>query len=189
MDFSRSKFAVLALCTVLLVGCSTRSTYYIELKLADKSACQNVDVQFLSYDYGAVLDSLVNLNKPGPRPDSTALMDLIANYQQILDRSARMADSVDAMRDMLEKMSNKSVEYRKLYPVFQKLDSSMKDMLDKRHDVHEQYLELKSQYQVKLNEWKSQAYKGFGDYKDAISPDLSTVKIGRPEGHARAARG
>jgi hypothetical protein len=174
MEFSRSKFSVLAICVLLVVGCSTRSTYYIELQLADKAACQNVDVEFLSYDYPAVLDSLVQLNNPGPLPDSSDLMVLLEEYQAILDRSARMADSVDTMREQLENMSNKSVEYRKMYTVFQKLESGMQGMLDERHEVHQRYLDLKSQYESKVNQWKSSAYKGFGEFKEAIPPELAT---------------
>ncbi|MBW7996304.1 MAG: hypothetical protein FVQ81_07005 [Candidatus Glassbacteria bacterium] len=174
MDFSRAKFSVLAACLILIVGCSARSTYYIELQLSDQNASQNVDVEFLSYDYPAVLDSLVQMNKPGPRPDSSELLALLSTYQQILERSARMADSVDVMRDELENMSNKSVAYRKKYPIFQKLESGMQDMLDERHEVHQRYLDLKGQYEAKLNDWKGRAYKGFGEFKEAISPELAT---------------
>ncbi len=174
MDFSRAKFSMLAACLIMLVGCSARSTYFIEMQVGDGSDSQNVEVEFLSYDYPAVLDSLVELNKPGARPDSSELMALLASYQQILDRSARMADSVDTMREQLENMSNKSVEYRKKYPIFQKLEGGMKEMLDKRHEVHQNYLDLKNQYEAKVNQWKSQAYKGFGEFKEEISPELGT---------------
>ncbi len=174
MDFSRAKFSVFAACLVLLVSCSTRSTYYIELQVGDGSECKNVEVEFLSYDYPAVLDSLVALNKPGPRPDSTELMALRSSYQQVLDRSARMADSVDTMREELENMSNKSVEYRKKYPIFQKLEGGMKGMLNERHEVHQNYMDLKNQYEAKVNRWKGSAYKGFGEFKEAISPELAT---------------
>lgn len=174
MDFSRAKFSVLAACLIMLVGCSGRSTYFIEMQVSGGSDCQNVEVEFLSYDYPAVLDSLVGLNKPGARPDSSELMALLASYQQILDRSARMADSVDTMREQLENMSNKSVEYRKKYPIFQKLEGGMKGMLDKRHEVHQNYLDLKNQYEAKVNQWKRQAYKGFGEFKEEISAELGT---------------
>jgi hypothetical protein len=174
MDFSRAKFSVLVVCLVLLVSCSTRSVYYIELQVGDSSDCTNVEVEFLSYDYPAVLDSLVQLNKPGQRPDSTELMTLLSSYQQILDRSARMADSVDTMRDELENMSNKSVEYRKKYPIFQKLEAGMQGMLDQRHETHQSYLELKNKYEAKVNEWKGRAYRGFGEFKETISPELGT---------------
>ncbi len=174
MDFSRAKFSVLAACLVLLVGCSTRSVYFIELQVGDGSDCSKAPVEFLSYNYPAVLDSLVGINRPGARPDSTELMTLLVSYQQILDRSARMADSVDTMREELENMSNKSVEYRKKYPIFQKLEAGMQGMLDKRHETHQNYLELKNKYEARVDDWKSRAYRGFGEFKTAISPELAT---------------
>ena len=174
MDFGRAKRFVFAASLILLVGCSTRSTYYIELQVGENSDGKNVEVEFLSYNYPAVLDSLIGINKPGPRPDSTELMTLLTSYQQVLDRSARMADSVDTMREELENMSNKSVEYRKKYPIFQKLEGGMQAMLDKRQEVHQKYLEIKSNYESKVNGWKRDAYSGFGEFKENISPELAT---------------
>ena len=174
MGFGRAKFSVIAACLVLLMGCSTRSTYYIELQVGDGSQGKNVEVELLSYNYPSVLDSLVGMNKPGPRPDSTELMAVLTSYQQVLDRSARMADSVDTMREELENMSNKSVEYRKKYPIFQKLEGGMKAMQDKRHEVHQNYMDLKTRYEAKINDWKGRAYRGFGEFKEAISPELAT---------------
>ncbi|MFH1070577.1 MAG: hypothetical protein V1794_13250 [Candidatus Glassbacteria bacterium] len=175
MNRGLSRYLIVPLSMLVLFGCTTRPTFFIELQLPfSDTPCQGTQIEFLSYNYPAVLDSLVQVNKPGPRPDSTDLMALLATYQEVLDRSARVADSVDRMRDELEKMDNRSVDYRKKYPVFQAVDKQMQGMLDRRHQVHEQYLQVKSVYDMKLQQWSESAYKGFGDFKTTITPELQT---------------
>ena len=170
-----SKYLIISLAVLSLVGCSTKPTFYIELQLPGQDvSCQAVDIEFLSYNYPSVLDSLVKINKPGSRPDSTELMVLLANYQDVLDKSARMADSVDRMREALEKMDHRSVTYRKQYPLFQRIEKQMTSMLEGRHQVHQQYIAVKSAYGLEMRQWRGSAYKGFGDFKTAISPELQT---------------
>ncbi len=175
MHFGHSRFFVLLAFILLFAGCSTRPTYYIKLQLLGENVtCQGVEIEFLSYDYPFVLDSLSKINNPGPRPDSTELMAILGTYQTILERSARMADSVDTLREQLEKLNNKSIEYRKKYPIFQRLDKGMKGMLDQRHAIHQKYLEIKGSYDLKVQDWSRSAYKGFIDFKAGIPPELQT---------------
>ena len=175
MRFGHSRFFVLPALILILAGCSTRPTYYIELKLpGENAACQGVDIEFLSYDYPFILDSLVKINNPGPRPDSTELMALLDTYQGILEQSARMADSCDLLREELEKLDSKSIQYRKKYPVYQKLEKQMNGMLEERHSIHQKYLEIKNSYDLKVQDWGRSAYKGFTEFKEQIPPELQT---------------
>jgi hypothetical protein len=175
MYFGHSRFFVLPALILILAGCSTRPTYYIQLQLPGENvACQGVEIEFLSYDYPLVLDSLRKINNPGPRPDSTELMALLNIYQEILERSARMADSCDLLREDLEKLDNKSIQYRKKYPVYQRLEKQVKSMLDERHAIHQNYLQLKSSYDLKVQDWSRSAYKGFSDFKSEIPPERQT---------------
>lgn len=175
MHFGHSRFFVLPALILLLASCSTRPTYYVNLQLVGENVtCQGVEIEFLSYDYPSVLDSLRKFNNPGPRPDSTELMALLNTYQGVLERSARMADSCDFLRDDLEKLNNKSVEYRKKYPIYQRLEKQVKGMLDKRHTIHQNYLDVKGSYDLKLQDWSRSAYKGFSDFKEKILPERQT---------------
>ena len=195
MNRGLSRYLMVWVMSLLLVGCSTRPTFYIELQVPfSDQPCQGVNIEFLSYNYPAVLDSLIQVNKPGSRPDSTDLMALLNTYQEVLDYSARMADSVDRLRDELEKMDNRSVDYRKKYPVFQLIDKQMQGLLDQLHEIHLQYLKVKNDYDVKLQQWSETAYKGFGEFKNEITPEMQTKvettdencmvkKISLPLGH------
>jgi len=175
MCSGRSRFFLLAALSFLLLGCSTRPTYYIKLQLPGEDvSCQGVEIEFLSYDYEAVLDSLVRLNNPGPRPDSTELLALLETYQQALERRTRMSDSVNALREELEQLDNKTIAYRKKYPIFVKLEKKEKQLSDELHNIHQRYLETKSVYESKLQDWKKSAYKGFREFKEAIPPERQT---------------
>ena len=175
MYFGHSRFLILPALILLLAGCSTRPTYYIQLQLSgDNVTCQGVEIEFLSYDYPFILDSLMKINNPGPRPDSTELMALLNTYQGILEQSARMADSCDLLRENLENLDNKSIQYRKMYPVYQRMEKQVKSMLDERHEVHQNYLQVKSSYDLKVQDWSRSAYKGFSDFKTEIPPELQT---------------
>jgi len=175
MYFGHSRVFLLPALILILAGCSTRPTYYIQLQLPGEDVnCQGVDIEFLSYDYPFILDSLRKINNPGPRPDSTELMALLDTYQEILEQSARMADSCDLMREELEKLDNKSIQYRRKYPVYQRLEKQMKSMMDERQAVHQKYLEIKNSYDLKVQDWSKSAYKGFGDFKSKIPPELQT---------------
>ena len=175
MYAGRSKMFILSATVFLLLGCSTRPTYYIKLQLqGNEVPCQGVQIEFSSYNYMVVLDSLTKQNNPGARPDSTELMELVATYQTILEKSARMADAVDTLRDALEKLDSKSVDYRKKYPLFQRLDKELQERMAERQQIHERYLEAKGSYDMKLKDWQGSAFKGFGDFKSKIIPEFQT---------------
>lgn len=175
MCFGHSRFFVLPALILMLAGCSTRPTYYVTLQLSGPDVtCRGVEIEFLSYDYPLILDSLQKINNPGPRPDSTELMALLNRYQDILERSARLADSCDLLREDLEKLNNKSIDYRKKYPVYQRVEKQVISMLDERHAIHQNYLEVKGSYDFKLQDWNRSAYKGFSEFKEAIIPERQT---------------
>ena len=173
MCAGRSKLFIVSATLILLLGCSTRPTYYVKLQLQGNDVpCQGVQIEFSSYNYAVVLDSLTKQNNPGPRPDSTELMALVTTYQTILEKSARMADAVDTLRDALEKLDSKSVDYRKKYPLFQRFDKELQDQMAERQKIHAQYLETKASYDMKLKDWQSSAFKGFSDFKSKIIPEF-----------------
>ncbi|HUU29321.1 MAG TPA: hypothetical protein VM123_16080 [archaeon] len=175
MLLGRSKYYIFAAVLFLITGCSTRTTYYIQLQLFGiEVPCQGVEIDFSSYDYYAILDSLVLVNNPGPRPDSTEIMAILETYQSALQHRTIMADSVDTLREELEKLDNKSIEYRKKYPIFIKIEKDFKALSDELHDIHSQYLETKSVYDLKLKDWQALAYKGFTAFKEKIPPELQT---------------
>lgn len=175
MRAGRSMLFVFSATLFLLLGCSNRPTYYLKLQLQGADAvCQGVQIAFSSYNYVEVLDSLTKMNNPGPRPDSTELMALVATYQTILEKSARMADAVDTLRDALEKLDSKTVDYRKKYPLFQRLEKELQERMVERQQIHEQYLEAKGSYDIKLKDWQTSAYKGFSDFKSSIIPEFQT---------------
>ncbi len=180
----KATLALFALTLMVIAGCSTRPHFYVKFEvLGPPEATSNVDVEFLSYDYVAVLDSLAQANNPGPRPDSSELLPLLDIYQVALEHSTAIADSVDFLRDDLEKLDNRSVDYRQKYPVFQELEKKQKSVADNLHQVHQQYLTAKSSYEAELAEWKQNAYKGFADFKEAIQPDFQTkVEVTGPDG-------
>ncbi|MEA1996691.1 MAG: hypothetical protein U9N45_03595 [Gemmatimonadota bacterium] len=172
----RLKFLVMLTALVVFAGCSTKTTYYIELKLdGEDVSCSGIDIDFLSYNYYAVLDSLEKLNNPGPRPDSTELLAVIAAYQGALQQSTRISDEVNAMREALEGMNNKSIQYRKTYPKFMKLEKQLKQVSQQQQETHQKYLEARSVYESKLSDWKQSAYKGFSDFKESIPKERQTI--------------
>ena len=168
-------FLSLAVVIFFSIGCSTRTKYYIKLQLeGNEASCGGVEIIFSSYDYNAVLDSLAKFNNPGPRPDSTELMAIVAKYQIALGKQTMIADSVNNLREDLENLDINSSEYRKRYPLFFQAEKEEKILTDEQQKIYQQYLEVKNRYQVKVNEWEKTAYKGFSDFKDKIPSDLKT---------------
>ena len=176
MSLSRYKFFLLAaLIVIVAVACSTKPRYYIKVEvLGAETSCQNLDIDFTSYDYSTVLDSLEQANQPGPRPDSTVLLELLDEYQHALAGKTMVSDSVNAMRDDLEKMKNTSIEYRKFYPIFQDLQKREQSTSEEVHQMHQRYLEIKNEYQQQLNIWREKAFAGFQDFKAEIPPEKQT---------------
>ncbi|MCE5272427.1 hypothetical protein LLH00_14205 [bacterium] len=176
MSLARLKLFLLTALTVAAVGaCSTKPRFYIKVEvLGAETSCQNMDIDFTSYDYNGVLDSLTKLNNPGPRPDSSDLMVLLDEYQKQLASKTAMSDSVNSLRDDLEKMNNTSIEYRKLFPIFQDLQKREQQASEDVHQVHQKYLEIKGAYQEKVNAWREKAFTGFTDFKNNIQPELQT---------------
>lgn len=176
MPLSRFKLIPLAALIVLtLIACSTRPTYFIKIELlGGETSCQNLDIDFTSYNYPFILDSLVRVNEPGPRPDSTQLLSLLDEYQTALVRKTYVSDSVNTMRDALEEMNNTSIEYRRLYPIFMDLEKRERQVSESMHQVHHRYLEIKSEYQQRLNQWNEKAYSGFQDFRASIPQERQT---------------
>ena len=169
MNSGLKKYLVLSTLILALTGCSTRPTYYIELKLPGEDAiCKGVEIAFLSYDYGRVLDSLARFNNPGPRPDSTELMALLDEYRTALARQTRYADSVSTLREKLEKMDVKAIQYKRLYPIFAALEKAAKRASEQQNSVHERLNGVRTSYKVMLKDWEQAAYKGFDQFKEEI---------------------
>ena len=167
MNSGLKKYLVFSTLILALTGCSTKPTYYIEIKLpGEDMLCNGVEISFLSYDYGSVLDSLARLNNPGPRPDSTELMVLLEDYRTALSRQTRYADTVSALHETLEKMNNKSINYRKLYPVFQALEKKLKQVSDEQKSVYERYMSAQLTYETMRKDWEKVAFKGFDEFKE-----------------------
>jgi hypothetical protein len=169
---------LIALSTLVfaLAGCSTKPTYYIELKLPGEDlSCSGVEIEFLSYDYQGVLDSLVQLNNPGSQPDTAELMILLEEYRSALARQTRNADSVSTLHEKLEKMDVKSIQYKRLYPVFQALENAQKKIATEQKDVYERYMNAKAAYNTMMKNWRQAAYKGFNEFKENIPPERKTI--------------
>ncbi len=176
MSLARFKLLfIAALAVAALSACSTKPKFYIQIQvLGAETSCQNMEIDFTAYDYQGVLDSLTQVNNPGPRPDSSDLLVLLDQYQKMLITKTAMSDSVNFIRDDLEKLQNTSIEYRKLFPIFQDLQKREQSSSDEVHAVHNKYLEVKGAYQEKLNAWREKAFTGFSEFKAAIPPEQQT---------------
>jgi len=177
MNPGLKKFLVPTVLLLALTGCATKPTYYIELKLSQPGlACNGVEINFLSYDYSRVLDSLAQFNNPGPKPDDTELVALLEEYRAALARQTKLADSVSTLREKLEKMDVKSIQYKKMYPIFQALEKAAKKASDEQNSVHERLNTVRTSYKVMLKDWEQVAYKGFDDFKEKMLENFPTRK-------------
>ena len=177
MNLGLKRYLVFSTLILALTGCSAKPTYYIELRLSDENiACNGLEIELLSYDYGTVLDSLARINNPGPRPDNSELMALLQQYRIALARQTQYADTVSALHETLEKMDNKSIAYRKLYPVFQALEKKLKQVSEEQKSVYERYMNAKASYDTMLKDWEKVAYKGFDEFKEKIFENFPTRK-------------
>ena len=177
MNPGLKKFLVSTVLLLALTGCSAKPTYHIELKLSQPGlACNGVDMDFLSYDYNRVLDSLALLNNPGPKTDETELKSLLDDYRAALARQTRFADSVSSLREKLEKMDVKSIQYKKVYPIFQAMEKAAKKASDEQNSVHERLSTARTSYRVMLKDWEKVAYKGFDAYKEKMLENFPSRK-------------
>ena len=177
MNSGLRTYLMLSALILILAGCSTKPTYYIELKLPEGDlSCNGVEIHFLSYDYSRVLDSLAQINNPGPKPDNTELMALHEEYKEALALQTRYADTVNALQEKLEKMDNKSIDYRKLYPVFQAFEKRRKNASEDQKSAYEKYLNSKTAHNAMLKDWEQVAYKGFSEFKEKMFEDFPTRK-------------
>ena len=175
MNLGLKKYLVFSTLILALTGCSAKPTYYIELGLSDENiACNGLEIELLSYDYDTILDSLVRISNPGPRPDSTELMALLDDYRTALARQTQYADTVSALHETLEKMDIKSIQYKKLYPVFQALEKKLKQVSEEQKSVYERYMNAQLTYKTMLKDWEKVAYKGFDEFKENILPERKT---------------
>ncbi|MBN2289804.1 MAG: hypothetical protein JXQ83_10770 [Candidatus Glassbacteria bacterium] len=174
MNSGRLTYVIVFATILCLAGCSTKPSYYVELTLPGDLSCSGIEIMLLSYDYDGVLDSLAQINNPGPRPDSTELMTLLDEYRNALTRQTRYADSVSSLHERLEKMDVKSIEYKKLYPLFQALEKALQKVSAEQKSTYERYMSTRASYNTMLNEWRQSAYQGFDEFKENIPPERKT---------------
>jgi hypothetical protein len=175
MHLGKIRFIALAVMIVTLVACSVKPTYYIKIEVPGAEGnCRGVNVDFTAYDYSQVMDSLIKVNTPGPRPDSSELIGVVAEYKGSLALKTALSDSVNTMRDDLEKLKNTSIEYRKLLPVFQSLEKVEQQKTQELQTIHQKYIDVKGAYDSRVQAWGAVAFKGFSDFKAGIRPDYQT---------------
>ncbi|MEA2062928.1 MAG: hypothetical protein U9P14_04455 [Gemmatimonadota bacterium] len=161
-----------------LAGCGRQTpTYFLQLKPSNPEiAVNNVDISFTSYDYHAVLDSLARINNPGPKPDDIEVKTLLSEYRQALSLQTRYADSVSTLNEILAEMDIKSIRYKKLHPIYLKLERALVAASRKQKAVYEKYAVARGTYTTAVREWERKAYEGFKQFKEDLEENSQNRK-------------